>query len=91
MYPPKRTESVTEWLERLLTSCARGGLDFDWDIKLDESEQGVDVKVLLRAPIPKEGWEFLKNYITTYSLVCGWAVKQLRQTPRWLTFSASKA
>lgn len=90
MYPPKRTNSVTEWLEHLMTSVARAGLEFDWDIGLDEEEGRFDVKVRLLAPIAKEGWPALQHYITTYSLVAGWRVKQLRQTARWLTFTASK-
>lgn len=91
MYPPKRTESITEWLEWLFTSLSRAGLDFDWNIGLDEEPHGFDVKVRLLAPIPKEGWPALKVYIPTYSLVCGWQVEQLRHTPRVLTFRASKA
>lgn len=91
MYPPKATKSPSEWLEWLLTSLGRAGLEFSWDIGLDENDYGVDVKVRLLVPIAKEGWTALKKYITTYSLVCGWSVKQLRQTGRWLTFTAERA
>lgn len=66
-------------------------MEFSWDVRLDETEKGVDVKVRLNAPIAKVGWQALRKYITTYSLVCGWTVYQLRQTDRWLTFSASFA
>lgn len=92
MYPPKRTEVITEWLEWMLTSLARGGLDFDWqNIGLDETATGYNVTVRLRLPIPKDGWEPLKNYIPPYSLVCGWRVGNLRHAKSKLTFSASKA
>lgn len=91
MYPPKRTENITEFLEHLLTSAQRAGLEFDWNVGLDESSSGYDVKVRLVLPIAKEGWPALKEYITTYSLVSGWSVKQLRYTLRWLTFTTSRA
>lgn len=91
MYPPKRTENVTEWLSGLLDSLSRAGLEFVRDIGLDETADGYHVIVLLRVPIPKEGWEALKNYIPTYSFVCGWRVEKLRHTKSTLTFTASKA
>lgn len=91
MYPPKRSESVTEFLEALLASLLRAGLEFDPNIGLDEEEYGFEVKVQLLQPIPQKGWQHLREYIPTYSLVCGWQVTELRHTARVLTFTASRA
>lgn len=91
MYPPKRTDDVTVWLEGLLASLGRAGLEYGNDIGLDETAEGYEVTVRLSAPIPKEGWEPLKEYIPSYSIRAGWFVEDLRQTKRVLTFKASKA
>jgi hypothetical protein len=92
MFPPTRTESITEWLQGLLHSLARAGLSFDDDIVLEEPEN-VEAKVEIRltAPIPKDGWPHLRNYILNYSLSAGWQVTGLRHAKGLLVFAASRA
>ncbi len=92
MFPPKRTASVTKWLEDMLTSLRRGGLEFSWDILLEEPEEGLhDVKVRLLTPIPRDGWLNFRTYVQQYSFVAGWRVEKLRQAGRFLMFRASRA
>lgn len=91
MYPPRVVKNVTEWLEALLPSLGRAGLEFSEDIGLDEDEEDYEVTVRLRAPIPQAGWEALREYITTYSFLCGWRVENLRHTGAKLIFTASRA
>ena len=91
MYPPKKTDDITEWLSGLLESLSRAGLEFGANIGLDETAVGYEVKVFLQAPIPEAGWGPLKEYIPAYSIQAGWFVEDLRQTRRTLSFTASKA
>lgn len=92
MFPPRRSKDITEWLQHLLSSLRRGGLEFHDDIKLDElPEGGHSIRLQLISPVPKEAWGNFKSYVLQYSYVEGWKVEQLRQTtrPLTLTFRAS--
>ena len=92
MFPPKATTSITEWLSNMFDSLHRAGLEFSWDIVLDEGEEGLHaVRVQLVSPVPKKGWDPFKCYVQQYALIAGWRVKHLRQSGRFLTFRASSA
>lgn len=92
MFPPKRTDKVTEWLERLLSTLVRGGLEVHENVGLDEDDNGgYSVKVKLMSPIPKGGWDPLKEYVKEYSLRTGWRVYKIRQEGLWLILAASRA
>lgn len=92
MFPPKRTTSVTEWLENLLSTLARGGLEINKNIGLDEDDDGkYSVKIKLMSPIPKEGWEPFKLYANQYSQLSGWKIERVRQERGCLFFKASRA
>lgn len=83
--------NVTELLGKMLASARRAGLEFHDDVGLDEVEDGFEVKVLLLAPIPKNGWTALQGVITGHAALSGWRVSRLRHTARTLTFTASRA
>jgi len=93
MFPPKKTEDVTKWLEDMFSSFVRGGLEMDWDIALDGQPEGQTfvVKIRLLSPIPREGWPGFRTYLQQYAFVAGWRVEKLRQAGRFLTFLASRA
>lgn len=92
MFPPKPADKVTDWLENMIASLARGGLSVHENVLLDEPEDGpYNVELHLRQPVPKEGWPSFRNYVQQYALVSGWRVEKLRQSKSKLTFQASRA
>lgn len=89
MFPPVRTDNHETWLENMLTSLERAGLEFSHDIKVDKNGSAIEVKVRLLYPIRKADWPALNNYIMSYSARSGWVVWDLRQNNVVLTFTAS--
>lgn len=90
MFPPKKTVEITEWIQNLFSSLVRAGLDMNWDLELKEEGDVADVRIQLKAPVPKSGWAVFRQYVHQYSMVSGWRVGNLRQTGRFLTFRASR-
>lgn len=91
MWPPARTTDHEKWLEAMLDSLGRAGLEHGDFIGVEETARGISVKVTLRAPVPKADWPLLRNYISSYSIRAGWLVEDLRQRGCALTFAASRA
>ena len=92
MFPPKPTEDVTKWLESLLSSLARGGLEVSGDIGLDQIEdEKYSVMIRTPQPVPSLGWGPLRMYVRQYALASGWRVDKFRQIRGALLFLASKA
>ena len=80
MFPPKRTKEITKWLESMLSSLCRAGLEMSGDIGLDPIEDE-KYSIMVRTPhlVEQPAWGYMKDYIKQYALESGWRVEKIRQ------------
>jgi hypothetical protein len=87
MFPPKRTKDATTFLNGMLSSLIRAGLEAHVEIQLNPDPLDAGsfmVRVPLRVPIPKNGWAPMRTYMRQYSKLSGWHLERARQTRGFL-------
>jgi len=92
MFPPQPTDRVDKFLEGVLSSLVRGGLELIGDINLDQIENGkFSVMVRIRREMQDESLVPLKNYVKLYAQASGWKLEKARQVRGALLFIVSRA
>lgn len=92
MFPPQPTDRVEKFLEGVLSSLVRGGLELIGDINLDRIENGkFSVMVRILREMPDESLVPLKNYLKLYAQESGWKLEKTRQVRGALLFIVSRA
>ena len=90
MFPPQATDTADKWLEQMLSSLERAGLELSKDIVLDKIEDG-KLSVLIRANhVADAAWKPLKQYMQQYSQACGWRIEKVCQVRGGMIFLASR-
>jgi len=90
MYPPKLTESLDDSVTNLFASLQRGGDQWLGSIGVADKGDGCTRFALyLNEPLPKSCRSDLMSYARAYLKKCGWKVKGVHITRRYLEIMVS--